>query len=256
MASVPVYVQHPESEDGAADPNILILWLDQYIGVPNDYLLLKRSFFMTIDPTTGYKVPLEQTGIDHSIRSQQGIKISIENVQFVLRAFDSIEKCFEAFEANLDKRIFIITSGTKGRLLIPILVHYFRDELLKHHSSYIFCSNMNMRRMGDVPTSNDWAFDFDDFLLMFNNEDLLLERMVLDAANYFFDRAKILQNDKDLRKARQNYRWSSRLLRRFDTMNKKNTNTKRHTEIEKILHEIDTELSANNDQDQFGEPPV
>ena len=228
---------------------------DEHIGKKDDYLLLKRAFLMTIDPTTGYAVPLRQTNIDWTIRSEQGLLVSLEGIQATLRAFDTVESCFEAFKQNANKRIFLITSGSKGRILVPALIENLRHQVQRNYPLYVFCSNTNMIQVADVEPANEWALGFTNYLDVFNNEDLLLERIVFNAADYFFAQGELLRNAGDLRNAREKYQWSRRLLQRYDKMNPRNINTAKHQRLTTILEEIEKELFAENtDADQSAEP--
>src|SRR5690348_12456282 len=94
------------------DPNNFIIWLDKYIGKPEECILLKSSFFMTMDPTTGlYERNLNKDDIDRSVAFDAALFVRLEEVEFKFQAFVDIEKCYETIKSNLNKRIFFITSG-------------------------------------------------------------------------------------------------------------------------------------------------
>ena len=239
MAVSTANVQRPHAKDGTGEPNHLIIWLDQYIGQANEYLFLKRAFFMTNDPTTGYAVYLTEKDIDHGIRSGEAIPVQLDQVQFMLRAFDTVEKCFEAIENNLDKRLFFITSGTKGRIIVPALVAHFPDKFTDAAPMYIFCGNTNMIQVGDVAPVYEWALDYSNHLLMIPHEKDLLERLVLDIAEYFFVEAGRFNQAGQLDDARKNYEWAKIMLDRHQKMSNKSVMKARKAEIERRLADLE-----------------
>lgn len=252
MANSTASVLHPSTENGNEAPNHLIIWLDKFIGKFNEYLLLKRSFFMTIDPTTGCAVSLTEKDINHSIQANQPIIVLLNGVQFMLRAFTHVDDCFEAIENNIDKRLFIITSGTKGRILVPALKTYLHEELKRNYPMYIFCGNMNMVAQHDVPATHAWALDFEDDLIMFVHEQDLQLRIVLDAAGYFYGEGDRLYKDNQLENARKRCEWVDTLLKRYEEMKPKTMITaNQRTTLRELFDTIDDAIAQqNNDNDK------
>ena len=248
MAASTVCVVRPPAGDGTGTPNHLLVWLDQHIGISGEYLLLKRAFFMTVDPTTGYEVSLSEKDIDNSMRTREAIPVRLDGIQFTLRAFNTIDDCFEAIEENLDKRIFFITSGTKGRIIVPALIAYFRDKFTKVCPMYIFCGNMNMITVGDVPPAHEWALDYVDHLLMFNHQNDLLERLVIDVAEFFFTEAGRLDQAEQLEQTRDHYHWAKRMLDRHKRMTKKAVMGTRQREIELLIADLEQRLAQSHEE--------
>ncbi|UJR08199.1 hypothetical protein I4U23_012472 [Adineta vaga] len=137
-------VVRPANTDGTINPNHLIIWLDKHIGKSNQCALLKREFFMISDPTTNCDRELQNKDIDNNICSNDVMPVKVDGVQFVLRTFDDPSKCYEAIKNNQDKYLFFITSGSKGKIIVPQLVSKFQLKLLREHNIYVFCGNMNM----------------------------------------------------------------------------------------------------------------
>ncbi|CAF3393465.1 unnamed protein product [Rotaria sp. Silwood2] len=256
MEHTTIRVERPDPQDGSGIPNHLIIWLDKFIGKANEYYLLKRAFFMTTDPTTGYVQDLKQEDIDHSIRLNEAISVRLDGIQFMLRAFDTVDNCFEAIENNFDKRLFIITSGSKGRILLPALTTHFQEKIKQNYPVYIFCGNMNMVQVGDVVPTNEWVWDFQDYALMFNHENDLLARMVLNIIDYFYTEGNQLRQAEKLESASQHYRWAKIMLQRRVTMSPKVALDDREKELNHLIDSIDQHLSQrNNDKkDRAGEP--
>lgn len=236
-------------------PNHFIVWLDQHISQETECVLLKKSFFMAMNPTSGlFERNLTVNDIDSSTRLEVPILIQLDEVKFMFQAFDNVEKCFEAIEKNLDKRIFLITSGSKGKILVPSLVNNFRRTFVKEYWMYVFCANMNMSAVnGAAPPTNTWALEFRDRVVMFNHQDFLLVRMVIDIAKYFSKTADDLEKNQDLHNARQYYHWSKQMYQRFGTMENRRMNTEINR-IEQHINDIDERLKQrrNEEDDGFG----
>ncbi|CAF1213014.1 unnamed protein product [Rotaria magnacalcarata] len=163
---------------------------------------------MTTDPTTGYDVSLREEDIANSIHCNVPIIVRLDGIQFMLRAFDTVDNCFEAIENNADKRLFIITSGSKGRMLVPALKTNFPEHITRNYPMYIFCGNMHMIRAVGVEPAHMWAEDFVDDLIMFNHEHDLLARILLDTADYFTTKGDQLNQENKLESARHHYQWA------------------------------------------------
>ncbi|CAF4653140.1 unnamed protein product, partial [Rotaria sp. Silwood2] len=115
-------------------PKHFIIWLDKHIGKPEECVLLKCSFFCAINPTSGlYDRKMNQYDIDSSIGSEVSIIIQLDTVKFMFQAFVDVEKCFHTIEKNRHKCIFFISSGSKGRIIIPSLVANFPDTFAVQH---------------------------------------------------------------------------------------------------------------------------
>ncbi len=68
MAEFNMSAVRSANEEEASTPNHMIIWLDKHIGKPEECVLLKSSFFMAMDPTTGlFERNLDQDDIDRSI---------------------------------------------------------------------------------------------------------------------------------------------------------------------------------------------
>ena len=159
--------------DPPVDPKHMIIWLDKHIGLPDECILLKCSLFLAIDPTTGlFERNLNKDDIDRSIRLDATLLVRLDDVEFLFQAFVDVEKCFHAIESNLKKRrIFFITSGSKGRIIVPSLMSNFSDTFIPNYRMYIFCANTIMRQVEGFPEpTNDWVLDFLSNILMLDHQ--------------------------------------------------------------------------------------
>jgi len=229
-------------------PNRIIIWLDKHIGKPEECILLKASFLMAMDPTTRlYETVLNKDHINDSIRKDEPILVELDKVDFMLQAFDDPGKCFEAIKNNRHKRIFFITSGSKGEIIVPRLISNFPETFAPNYCIYVFCAKMNMiTTAGAGDPTNDWAFDYEDHVSMHNHQDDLLARLILDIATYFLTEAERVENSGQLHNALQFYEWSRLLLQRYNKMDKRNLMTSKVKEIDQRISKIDQQLKEKN----------
>jgi len=245
------------NEEESVRPNTFIIWLDKYIGQPEQYIMLKSSLFFAMDATTGsYDKSLSKDDIDNSILAGTSLMVQLDQVEYMFQAFDNVEKCFETIEKNLDKHIFFITSGSKGKIIIPSLVINFPKTFVPEYWMYVFCGNMNMIQVGNVVPANTWALNFPDRIVMFDHQDDLLSRLVLDMARYFSRKAVDLENNRRLENACQHLNWSKKMYQRYGMMTQRNT-TGELTQIDQSVSRIDERLRqqlSDNEEDGYGQP--
>ncbi|CAF1029175.1 unnamed protein product [Adineta ricciae] len=202
-------------ENRSYDPNQFIAWCDKHISQPEECIMLKATFILALNHMTGlFERSLQISDIDRSIRSDAPILVRMDEVEYWFQAFDDIEKCFDAIEKNigLNKHITLITSGSKGKILIPALKANFPNTFIDGYWMYVFCANMNMRSVGDIHPTNEWALDYEKNILMYNHENDLLTRMVLESARRFSSKADDLQKEQHLSNQEQELNENERLL--------------------------------------------
>ena len=240
-------------------PNHMILWLDKHIGNIENCQLLKRSFITAMHPASGlFERNVDRSDIDRSIQADTSILVQMGEVEFMFQPFVDLEKCFLTIEQNRHKRIFLITSGSKGRILIPGLLAHFYETFIPGYSIYVFCGKMNM-----IPTefqgdpTNDWAMNYDDNLLMYNHEIHLLNRMVLDIAMYFGEKGEALEASNQLENARQYYGWSKKMWERYATLVQRNPMRPKIDEMTQRINQVDQKINSRmeeGDDDRIGVP--
>ncbi|CAF1661150.1 unnamed protein product [Adineta ricciae] len=201
-------------ENRSSDPNQFIAWCDKHISQPEECIMLKATFMLALDPTTRlYERILQIDDINRSICLNAPILVRMDEVEYWFQAFDNTEKCFDAIEKNiaLNKHITLITSGSKGKILIPALKANFPNTFIDGYWMYVFCANMNMCSVGDIHPTNEWALNYEKNILMFNHEDDLLTRMVLESALRFSNKADDLQKGQHLSNQEQELNENERL---------------------------------------------
>jgi hypothetical protein len=223
MAELPISNVRPVDEEEANTPNHMIIWLDKHIGEARECVLLKSSFFLAIDPTTGlFERNLNQDDIDRSICLNASLLVRLDEVEFMFQAFVDIEKCYETIHKNRKKRIFFITSASKGKIIIPSLVTLYPDIFPPDNPIYIFCANLLMKSVGGVEAPNVWLQEFIENVLPFDHQDDLLARLTRGIADYFAAEAESLISKQQLDKAGYYLNWSQQMRHRHQALIKKN----------------------------------
>jgi hypothetical protein len=173
-------------------PNHMIVWLDQNIGNPDEYVHLKKAFSSIADPKNEDPVNLIDTDYDKLLRTVGATSVKFEGVWFLLAAFTNAELCVKFLQENQDKRIFLITSGQMGRAVMPSIMlnckNIFIDSVKNEPYSfiYVFCHDIGRQR--------DWIFKYADYIKAFTFDTDLLVRMIRDIADYFVEEGERLMN--------------------------------------------------------------
>ncbi|CAF0964807.1 unnamed protein product [Rotaria sp. Silwood1] len=118
--------------------------------------------------------------------------------------------------------------------------------------------NMTQVNGADRPT-NTWALQYLDHVLMFDHQDDLLARMLVDIGHYFFTEAKRLADDAQLDSAYQHYGWSKIMYERYQQKEQRKK-TNEIEEINRCMEAIELQRNRTNnnnddDDDCVGESP-
>ncbi len=139
----------------------------------------------------------------------------------MFQAFNDIEKCYETIEKNLHKRIFFITSGSMGKIIVPSLVQLHPEAFPPENPIFIFCANLIMQPVEGVKLTNLWLQEFIENVLPYDHQDDLLARMTREIADYFTAEAQRLLSNQQPDEASQYQDWSQRMRRRHQALIKK-----------------------------------
>jgi hypothetical protein len=252
---------YPEDYDYKT-PEHLIIWLDAYIGDPEKYHQLKKSFSSNIDPRNQTWAMLTDRDFDNLLRVGEAVPVSFGGVLFLLLAFTNPQACYRAFEQYKNRRILLISSGSLGEHIVPRIIQdyqqVFTDPVTNepYNSVYIFCQE----------TSNhyDWVMKHYEYIQIFNHEKDLLARMTRDMADYYFAQAERLRTSGHLKEALRPYQWSKKLFLRYEEMGE---SCRRYLQnIDRIIQEIEYTLrpplnyndyemrGSDDDEEKFAEP--
>ena len=191
------------------DPNHIIIWLDASIGEPGKYIHLKKAFGSNTDPTTEFPTMLGDRDYENLLREEHATPVTFEGVTFLLHCVDTIEKCTNSFKQHLSKRIFFITSGNLGKTAVPLLIEKFPQKFCDPCTNqalsnvFVFCH--------DIQRQLDWAIPFLNHILTFNFDKDLLTRLLREISNYFYEISIRFRDNRELKKARRNIKWSKKL---------------------------------------------
>ena len=114
----------------------------------------------------------------------------------------TIEECLQLIHSNYHKEIFVVTSGSLGRELVPhVIKHYPYVEKV-----FVFC--------GNILSHMDWALNYVENLLMFDFHNDLFARLVHDVGMYYKQQGMIYADLNDHRLALYYYYIAKKLVMR------------------------------------------
>jgi hypothetical protein len=147
----------------------LIIWLDLYIGQDDVCIDLKEKLSNAIN--IDIDEPLIRHEIDRLILNND----VCPRIRDQLTTVKTIEECLELIDTHYHKKIFLITSGSLGRVLIPRVSsdYPYVDKI------FVFCQH--------IVSHLDWAMDFTDNLLMFDFHNDLFARVTYDIGMYYME---------------------------------------------------------------------
>ncbi|CAF1497879.1 unnamed protein product [Didymodactylos carnosus] len=193
----------------------LTVWLDKYIGRPEESVKLKERFQTFIHPLN--TISLEELEFDEPCYQLEDpeILLKLKDTVYCLKPFFEIDACLEFIRNNVDKKIFFISSGTMGEKIVPQIVGWPQI-----HSIYIFCGNISLH-------AKEWAMEYCEHITaMLDHQDDLLLRLTKDIVNYLQEKGdhylRLLENIR----ARHCYAWAIKLTlrsRKLGTVNFRET---------------------------------
>ncbi|CAF1164308.1 unnamed protein product [Adineta ricciae] len=215
-------------------PDTSVVWVDLSIGDPDNYKILKAAFSSTTDPEHAKPVPL----FDHEFL-EICRTVNFEGIQFSLAAFTNIEKCIEYLKENRHRKIFLITSASMGRSLLPLIELHCRNVFTDQETNelcacvYVFCH--------DATRHIDWMMDYIDYIpTTFTFDKDLLVRLVHDIANYFRIKSirLLAKNPRDYSVIKSHLNWAFILYQRYYELDKIGLK-EQVNEVKRLLNEIE-----------------
>lgn len=235
----------PPYED---EPDHMIIWLDQHIGDPTRCQQLKKAFSTNVDPQNPLPVALFDEDRLETLFLEEPVPVHFEGVHFLLAAFTDIPSCIRCFERNQNKRIFFITSGTRGERAIPAILESFKETFTDPDTDeaypfiYIFCF--------DKIHTAEWAIDYIDYVHIFDHEGALLARMMRDIADYFTTQGERLLDESPPNNAAAYHRlcWAHELFQRFEKLEKASVRAELD-KVNQLLQAAEDELKPSSDEE-------
>ncbi|UJR24548.1 hypothetical protein I4U23_005923 [Adineta vaga] len=224
------HVHHPSNSFPAISDHVII-WLDAYIGYPQNNRQLKHYFNTTasVDIVARYSYG-KDLDIDNLIGSfsantMKDYQMNDKQKQ-ILFTFSKVDTCVKFINqlSHSNTTIFMITTGALGRRLVPQI---FDNRHI--YAIYVFTCNLL--------TQIDWALNYIDKILMFDHELDLLSRLTKDIASYYVQKA--FASIEDSRQSLNYLSWSKKLLNKTNFLDKRNYSTERLKQIETLINQIE-----------------
>jgi hypothetical protein len=176
------------------------VWIDKYIGVENDYGEFKTKFNDNIQVLQSNNPTENEIDDDTMLCADQGMLKKLSDEVYCLKYFSTPEKGLEYILQNSQKKIFFVSSGTIGKIVVPEIV-----KLSQIQGIYIFC--------GNISHHTGWAGDYvENITAILEHQDNLLERLTRDIALYVEEKGDEYTTMGESLKARNCYAWAMKLL--------------------------------------------
>ncbi|CAF1191396.1 unnamed protein product, partial [Didymodactylos carnosus] len=153
--------------------NHLTVWLDKYTDAPWRNCPLAAVFQRFIQPLN--TLSEEEAEFDYPI-IDSGFLEKLKHCAYCLKPFSEVDACLAFIRKNRDKKIFFISSGTMGKLIVPQIAGWPQI-----HGIYIFCGSIKQH-------AQCWAMDYVEYIsAMLDHQDDLLLRTTIDISKYLED---------------------------------------------------------------------
>lgn len=230
-----------------------IIWLDQHIGEAGFCHKLKEAFFTHIGPNDATKSSFIDNEIQILIQNQSETSINFDNVHFTFKAFVEVQSCVQYIRQIHQHRILLIASSILGQPAVEQIIREFPDLFINkltkkpYHSIYIFCT--------DIAKVCQWGFEYFDYLLAFDHEADLLERMTNELCKEFHEQAKYLADVEQYEAALERASWSRNVLIHYEDLENKSAcrqpeqgkSSKKLREIDELIEQIERQMKTHSD---------
>ncbi|CAF1466021.1 unnamed protein product [Didymodactylos carnosus] len=181
----------------------LTVWLDKYIGRPEESVGLKAQFKTITQPLETLNKTEEDVDETPNVMINPDMLEKLKDRIYCVKAFFDPAECLKYIRSNSDKKIFFISSGSMGEKIVPDIA-----ALPQIHGVYIFCGNISHH----VKT---WAMEYvDNISAMLEHQDDLLVRLTKDIAEYLQNKGDHHFTQGENVKARNCYAWATKLILR------------------------------------------
>jgi hypothetical protein len=173
----------------------LIIWLDSYIGHPENCRQLKHKFHITT------MVDIARPMLDYEFCIDDLIQTNSKSIdkKSHLNTFSNKDECLDFLkQVESTIKILFITSNIYGEEIVPLIVK-------RVHMIYIL--------VNDRLFSYEWASDYKSNLLIFDDNLHLLVRLIRDLAQNFFEKAE-LTSKSSVQQAIIFFKWARKLFHR------------------------------------------
>jgi hypothetical protein len=202
MADVGATPYYKDDRDFGQFSDHVTVWIDKHIGVENSYAGIKTKFNDNIQVLKSNNCAEDEIDDESMLCANPAMLKNLADEVYCLKYFSTVEKGLEYIRDNPEKKIFFVSSGTIGKIIVPQIAN-----LSQIQGIYIFC--------GNISHHTEWAGDYDDKIsAILEHQDNLLERLTRDIAKYVEDKGDQYKKDDSILKARNCYAWAKKLLSR------------------------------------------
>ncbi|CAF1488946.1 unnamed protein product [Adineta ricciae] len=153
-------------------PSVVIIWCDASFETKNSYQSMQDEFNET---TTGVSAQ-EPDRMDVDIVNEGTNYFHSNNVPLIVTR--TTEEAETEIQKHSKEKIFVICSGTSGRILVPIISRNFPYV----HDIFIFAHGL--------AAHTDWTADYKQMVKMFRFHTTLLIRLTHEITKYFIKQGK------------------------------------------------------------------
>jgi hypothetical protein len=199
-------------------PPYVIIWLDEYFALPNNFRSMKRYLFEAtlVEGPICDAWPLD-TDIDNLIQNNH--EADFDWSKGHLKMFTDIDLCRDYITSQQNNLILLITSNRNGQIILPSIYDRILNTYVLRDSWYDF----------------EWGVEYIESLQMFDDDLCMLTRVIRDLARYFVDRASQLEPMYAI----QYFNWAKKLYLEVDREPTKRSVRRCGT----ILNYIDNQLT-------------
>ena len=212
----------------------ITVWVDKYIGEDEEYDGFKKKFHDHIQVLQSNNFREQEIDDESMLCTDQKMLKTLGDQVYCLKYFSTPEAGLSYILSNPAKKVFFISSGTIGKLMVPEI-----SKLPQIQGIYIFC--------GDISKHTEWAADYiENISAMLVHQDDLLTRLTRDIGAYVEKKGDHYKNNSDTLQARNCYSWAKKLYDRGTMLGDGGA----HKCIEKInvkLTEIQSSAQAPSD---------
>jgi len=149
----------------------MVVWLDEYIGQPQQYLSLKRVFDRLVNANGVSRLDRDEWWDFENL-----MRLEREPIYTTIRFFDKSADCLTFIREHIaTTTIFLVTSPLFARLIVPHVIN-------EVYSIYLLCDR--------ILDHMKWALEYIECIQLFDFHTDLIIRLTRDVAYYCFQQGK------------------------------------------------------------------
>jgi hypothetical protein len=150
----------------------MIVWLDEYIGQPQQYLSLKRVFDQMVNANGVSRLTSDEWWDFENLIRLEREPAAYTTIHF----FDKSADCLTFIREHIaSTTIFLVTSSQFARIIIPHVIN-------EVYAIYLLCEN--------ILDHTKWALEYIEHIQLFDFDTDLIIRLTRDVADYCVQQGK------------------------------------------------------------------